>query len=74
MASPRKMAKGTREFSECLGALSEEQMQAALDRFDLGSVAHAECILFGNFGQNVFVTCSKAEHRSSSRRLRMSGP
>src|SRR5690348_13896887 len=36
-----------------LGVLTTEQMQAALDRFDLGTLVNAEPIPFGLFGQNI---------------------
>jgi hygromycin-B 7''-O-kinase len=61
MATPGMKAKGTSEYSERLGALSEEQIRAALDRFDLGAAAHAERIPFGNCGKNVFVTSTIGE-------------
>ena len=48
-----------RKYSERLGSLSDEQLQAALHRFDLGIFLQAEAIPFGSFGQNVFITSSK---------------
>jgi hygromycin-B 7''-O-kinase len=50
-----------RKCGERLGALSDEQFQAALDRFDLGRFIRAEPISFGLFGQNVFVSSTKGE-------------
>ncbi len=52
----------TRRYNERLGTLSDEQFQAALDRFDLGRFIGAEPISFGLFGQNVFVTSTKGEY------------
>jgi hygromycin-B 7''-O-kinase len=51
----------TREYSERLGVLTAEQLQAALDRFDLGRLVAAEPALQGLFGQIVFVTSSRGE-------------
>src|SRR5947208_2818799 len=45
-----------RSFSTRLGAISDDQFQAALDHFELGTFIKAEPIPFGLFGQNVFVT------------------
>lgn len=50
------------EYSNRLGALSNSQFQAALDRFDLGELVRAEPVPFGNFGQNVFLTSTKGEY------------
>ena len=49
----------TRKYSERLGSISDAQLQAALNRFELGTFLQAEAIPFGSFGQNVFVTSSK---------------
>ncbi len=49
------------EYSKRLGEISDAQLQAALDHFDLGKFVRAEPILFGLFGQNVFVTSTKGE-------------
>jgi hygromycin-B 7''-O-kinase len=38
-----------------LGTVSEEQLQAALARFELGTLTSASAVPFGLFGQNVFV-------------------
>jgi aminoglycoside phosphotransferase (APT) family kinase protein len=51
-----------RIFSQRLGVLSRDQIQAALDRFGLGSLVDAEPVLFGNFGQNVFLTSTMGEY------------
>ncbi len=44
-----------RMYSQRLGLISDEQFQAALDRFSLGKFVQAEPIPFGLFGQNVFL-------------------
>ncbi len=49
-------------YSQRLGMISDDQFQAALDRFSLGRFVRAEAIPFGNFGQNVFVSSSTGEH------------
>lgn len=49
------------EYSKRLGEISDEQLQKALDKFDLGKFIKAEPIAFGNFGQNLFLTSSKGE-------------
>ncbi len=46
----------TRWYSQRLGMLSTQQLQTALDRFQLGRLIHAEPVPLGNFGQNVFLT------------------
>src|SRR5215831_2078847 len=51
----------TREYSKRLGKLSDEQLQAALKRFDLGEFVCAEPISFGLFGQNLFLTSTLGE-------------
>lgn len=51
----------TREYSKRLGAISDAQLQAALDRFDLGRLNRAEPVTGGLFGQNLFLASSKGE-------------
>ncbi|MGB2693609.1 MAG: aminoglycoside phosphotransferase family protein [Dehalococcoidia bacterium] len=51
-----------RKYSERLGVLSDAQLQAALDRFDLGDLLAAEPAPMGLFGQNVFLTTAKGEY------------
>ena len=51
-----------REYSRWLGALSPEQFQAALARFDLGDFVAAAPTQVGWFGQTVFVTSTKGEY------------
>ncbi|OGO52552.1 MAG: hypothetical protein A2148_08655 [Chloroflexi bacterium RBG_16_68_14] len=48
-----------REYSQRLGTLSGAQLQAALDRFDLGELLGAEPAQIGLFGQNVFLTTTR---------------
>lgn len=48
-------------YSERLGSITDEQFQAALARFNLGTFLQAEPIPFGSFGQNVFVSSDKGE-------------
>jgi len=50
-----------REYSKRLGHISDEQLQAALNCFDLGEFLRAEPIHFGLFGQNMFVTSTAGE-------------
>jgi len=50
-----------REYSKRLGQISDEQLQAALNCFDLGEFLRAEPIPFGLFGQNMFVTSTAGE-------------
>jgi aminoglycoside phosphotransferase (APT) family kinase protein len=52
----------TRKYSERLGTLSDAQLQAALDRFQLGQLVRAEPISAGNFGQNLFLTSTTGEY------------
>lgn len=47
--------------SRRLGALTREQVQAALDRFGLGRWVAAEPVMSGNWGQNCFVTSTAGE-------------
>jgi aminoglycoside phosphotransferase (APT) family kinase protein len=46
----------TREYSQRLGTLTGTQLQAALDRFDLGRLIDAKPAPGGLFGQNVLLT------------------
>jgi len=55
-------AEVARQYSKRLGVLFGHQLQAALDRFDLGVLVHAERVPFGNFGQNVFLTSTKGDY------------
>jgi hygromycin-B 7''-O-kinase len=50
-----------RHYSERLGRLTGEQLQAALDRFDLGRLLAAEPAAAGLFGQNILLTSTKGE-------------
>ena len=43
-------------YSERLGQLTDDQLQAALERFGLGELLNAESVPIGLFGQNVFLT------------------
>ena len=49
----------TQWYSPRVGALSEQQFQAALDRFELGRLISAERVRFGNMGQHVFLTSTQ---------------
>ena len=49
----------TRWYSQRLGTLSEQQFQAALDRFQLGQLISTEPVGQGNFGQNIFLTSTQ---------------
>jgi hypothetical protein len=49
------------EYSQRLGAISDEQLQAGLDRFDLGKLVAAAAAQGGLFGQNLMVTSTKGE-------------
>ena len=51
-----------REYSQRLGALTHAQLQAALDRFELGALIAAEPAPGGLFGQNVMLTSSAGEY------------
>lgn len=48
-------------FSERLGPLSRDQLQAALDRFELGRLLDVRPTFSGLFGQNVFVSAESGE-------------
>jgi hygromycin-B 7''-O-kinase len=50
-----------REYSKRLGYISDEQLQRALNYFDLGKFLYAEPIPFGLFGQNLFVTSTVSD-------------
>ena len=52
----------TRKYSERLGVLSDTQLQAALDRLQLGRLVRAEPISAGNFGQNLFLASTTGEY------------
>lgn len=52
----------TRPYSERLGILRGEQLQAALDRFGLGVLQDAEPAPGGLFGQNVFLRSTRGEY------------
>ena len=56
------MSNLTREYSQRLGVLTAEQLQAALDRFDLGGLIDARPAPGGLFGQNVLLTSTKGAH------------
>lgn len=45
----------SREYSKRLGTISDEQLQAALDRFGLGRLVSAEPLTNGLFGQNLML-------------------
>lgn len=51
-----------RMYSEHLGLISDEQLQAALDRFHLGRFIGAEPIPLGMFGQNLFVSSTEGDY------------
>ncbi len=52
----------SREYSSRLGVITDEQLQAALDRFGLGRFVSAEPIPNGLFGQNLMVTASTGDY------------
>jgi len=52
----------SREYSQRLGVLSDEQLQAALDRFDLGRLVSAEPLTKGLFGQNLMLETSSGRY------------
>ncbi len=54
------MAAG--RYSERLGEITDEQFQAALDRFGLGRFLHAEPIANGLFGQNVMLSATSGDY------------
>lgn len=49
-------------YSQRLGALTPQQFQAALTRFDLGTFVDAAAVSQGLFGQNVFVRSSQGAY------------
>lgn len=49
-------------YAERLGRLTPEQLQTALDRFDLGRLVSTAPVTTGNFGQNVFLTTTTGEY------------
>lgn len=51
----------TREYSQRLGVLTAEQLQAALTRFDLGELIDAQPAPGGLFGQNVMLSSTAGE-------------
>lgn len=51
----------TRTYSEALGAISDAQLQAALNRFDLGTLVGAEPAQTGLFARNIFLTTTAGE-------------
>lgn len=51
----------TRRYSDRLGTLTDTQLQAAADRFELGKVLGAEPAPAGLFGQNVFLSTEGGE-------------
>ncbi len=54
--------RSARTYSERLGQLSDDQLQAALDRFDLGDLLHAEPVPSGLFGQTVCHTSTTGDY------------
>ncbi len=50
-----------REYSKRFGNISDEQLQRALNYFDLGKFLQAEPIRFGLFGQNLFVSSTAGD-------------
>ena len=49
-------------YAARLGHLTPEQLQTALDRFDLGRLISTAPVTTGNFGQNVFLTTTTGEY------------
>jgi hygromycin-B 7''-O-kinase len=56
------MAARVHELSKRLGPLSEEQIQRALNRFELGDLTALAPVPYGLFGQNIFVTSSRGDY------------
>ncbi|MDO8432026.1 MAG: phosphotransferase [Candidatus Binatus sp.] len=50
------------EYSKQLGAITDAQIQQALNHFNLGELLRAEPVPFGLFGQNVFVTSTAGQY------------
>ena len=48
-------------YAKRLGLITDEQLQAALDRFHLGRFLGAEPVPFGVFGQNLFVSSTAGD-------------
>ena len=55
------MAETVRQYSEHLGALSDDQLQRACDVFDLGALQQAEAAAAGAWGQNIMLTTSTGD-------------
>ncbi|GHO91736.1 hypothetical protein KSF_017840 [Reticulibacter mediterranei] len=51
-----------RMYGKRLGQISDEQLQMALTRFNLGTLLHAEPVPFGLFGQNIFLTSTQGAY------------
>lgn len=52
---------GSRVYSQRLGAIADEQLEAACKRLGVGNYVRATPITSGLFGQNVFVSTSEGE-------------
>lgn len=52
---------GSTFYSQRLGHITDDQLAAALTRFDLGTFVSAAPIASGLFGQNLFVTSTQGE-------------
>jgi aminoglycoside phosphotransferase (APT) family kinase protein len=50
-----------RKYSEALGVLTDAQLEAALDRFGLGTLLGAEPAQTGLFGRNIFLSTTQGE-------------
>ena len=61
-STPASLASLTREYSQRLGVLTSEQLQAALDRFDLGTLVGAQPASQGLFGQNVLLSTTRGRY------------
>lgn len=48
-------------LSQRLGHLTQDQLQSALDRFDLGALVDVQPVTSGLFGQNVFLTTKSSQ-------------
>ncbi len=55
------MSLEPRKYSERLGVLDADQLQAACDAFGLGTITDAEPAVGGLFGQNVIMTTSEGK-------------
>jgi len=49
-------------YSHRLGEITDEHIQAALDRFALGALIHTAPVPFGLFGQNLFISATSGEY------------